>query len=189
MKRNGYFFGFVVLLFALITNSTIAAQTVGSLEGSWQGGMQRLVFIGDRMFWGEDDEFEFLMVREVTNREIRIFERYGDEDEDVMYYKLRGGVLFLYEDEENYNAETGSLVFAKIANIKKSPLEGVWEGDDEIRIEFTGNMMILDERETYEFSYTNKQIQFSDEEWDYQISGKTLSLTIPDDGKYDFVKR
>jgi hypothetical protein len=147
------------------------------------------MFIGDE--YDRDGEFEFIMIREVTKREIRIFEAYDDEEyeDEVMYYKLRGGVLFLYESEEDYNAETGSTVFAKIANIKKSPLEGVWEGADEIRIEFTGNMMIFDERDTYEFSYTDRQIQFSDEEWGYQISGKTLSLTIPDEGKYDFVKR
>jgi hypothetical protein len=146
------------------------------------------MFIGDE--YDRDGEFEFIMIREVTKREIRIFEEYayGGEDEELMYYKLRGDVLFLYENEDDYNAETGSMVFARIANIKKSPLEGVWERDG-ARIEFTGNMMILDETETYEFSYTDKQIQFPGENWDYQISGKTLSLNIPDEGKYDFAKK
>jgi hypothetical protein len=191
MKRNGCFFGFIVFLFAVIANSTIAAQVPGSLEGYWQGGRQRLIFLGSRMFVGDeydnDGEFNSLMIRQVTNREIRIFYPHEDEDE-VMYYKLRGNILFLYETEEDYNGETGTLVFARIANISKSPLEGVWEGDD-IQIEFTGNMMIFDETDTYEFAYTNKQIQFADENWDYQISGGTLLLNISNNEEYVFVKK
>ena len=191
MKRNGCFFGFIVFLFGVIVTSTIAAQTPGPLEGCWQGGRQRLIFFGNRMFVGdeydEEGEFDSIMIRQVTKREIYISSSYEDEEE-AMYYKLRGNILFLYETEEDYNGETGMLVFARIANISKSPLEGVWEGDD-IQIEFTGNMMIFDESDTYEFTYTNKQIQFADENWDYQISGGTLLLSIPDEGEYVFAKK
>jgi hypothetical protein len=192
VKRNGCFFGFSVLVFVLAVNGALAAQTLGPLEGDWQGGRQRLVFTGNRMFvgdeYGEDDEFEFLMVRQVTNREIRVFESSEDEDE-AMYYKLRGNALFLYETEEDYNAETGRMVFARIGNVGKSPLEGVWEGDDDILIEFTGNMVIFDKTDAYEFSCTDKQLQFSDESWSYTISGGTLSLIIPDEGKYVFARK
>lgn len=194
MKRNGYFFGFAVLLFTLIVNSTIAAQTLGPLEGRWQAGRQRLIFTGSRMFmgdpYGEDDEFEFVMVRQVTSREIHIAGDYDyDPDSEVMYYRIGENVLFLYETEENYNGETGVVVFARIANAGKSPLEGVWEGDD-ARFEFTGNMVIVDDETTaFEFSYTDKQIRFAGENWDYYLSGETLSLVIPDEGRYTFTKK
>jgi hypothetical protein len=175
-----------------MVNGTITAQTLGSLEGAWQGGRQRLVFTGNKMFvgdeYGEDDEFEFLMIRQVTNREMRVFESSEDEDE-AMYYKIRGNALFLYETEDDYNTETGMMVFARIGNVGKSPLEGVWEGDDDILIEFAGNMVIFDETEAYEFSYTNKQIQFANESWGYTISGGTLSLIIPDEGNYVFARK
>jgi hypothetical protein len=175
MKRDRCFFGFAVLLFA-IAGSTIAAQTLGPLEGNWQGGSQQLIFTGNKMFvgdeYGENGEFEFLMVRQVTNREIYIYE---DDEDEVMYYKLRGNVLLLYETEEDYEAETGMVVFARMGNIKKSPLEGVWEGDDSL-IEFSGNMMIIDESEACEFSYTDKQMQFDGEELYYRLRGNTLLL-------------
>jgi hypothetical protein len=177
MKRK-VFFGFVVLLFVIIAGSTIAAQTLGPLEGSWQGGSQRLIFTGNKMFIGDEyggsGEFEFMMVRQVTNREIYVYEYYEDEDE-VMYYKVRGNVLFLYETDENYEAETGMVVFARMGNIKKSPLEGVWEGDDSL-IEFSGNIIIIDERDACEFSYTDKQMQFDGEELYYRLRGNTLLL-------------
>ncbi|MDR2786414.1 MAG: hypothetical protein LBB83_10935 [Treponema sp.] len=192
MKRYGYFFGFTVLLFALIVNGTVAAQTLASLEGSWQGASQRLVFTGSRMFmgevYGEDGEFDFVEVRQVTNREIFILADYDFEEDEVMYYRLRGNVLFLYLTEENYKAETEMLVFARIANVGKSPLEGVWEGDD-AKFEFTGNMIIVDETAAFEFSYTDEQIQFAGENWDYHISGETLLLVIPDEGRYFFTKK
>jgi hypothetical protein len=179
-------------MLALAVNGVLAAQTLGSLEGDWQGGMQRLIFTGNRMFMGDgsggDGEFGFLTVRRVTNREIRVFKSSEDEDE-VLYYRIRGNVLFLYETEEDYDAETGMMVFAKIGNIAKTPLEGVWEGADDIRVEFTGNMVIFGEIDSYEFSYTDKQIQIDDENWDYAISGETLSLIIPDEGKYVFAKK
>jgi hypothetical protein len=179
MKRK-VFFGFVALLFVIAARSTITAQTVGPLEGNWQGGSQRLIFTGNKMFvgdeYGDSGEFEFIMVQQVTKREIYVFEDYNSEDEyEVMYYKLRGDVLSLYETEEDYDAETGMVVFARMGNIKKSPLEGVWEGDDSL-IEFTGNMMIIDESDACEFSYTDNRVQFRDEELYYKLRGNTLFL-------------
>jgi hypothetical protein len=177
VKRDRCFFGFAVLLF-VIAGGPIAAQTLGPLEGNWQGGSQRLVFAGNKMFigneYGGSGEFEFVMVRQVTNREIYIYENYDDEDA-VMYYKVRGNVLLLYETEEDYEAETGMVVFARMGNIKKSPLEGVWEGDDSL-IEFSGNIIIIDEGDACEFSYTDKQMQFDGDELYYRLRGNTLLL-------------
>jgi hypothetical protein len=195
MKQK-VFFGFVLILFVIIANSTIAAQTPGPLDGSWQGGRQRLVFTGNKMFIGDEyggGEFEFRTVRRITNREIRLYEYYDDEDE-VIYYKFRGNVLSLYETEEDYEAETGMMVFARMGNAGESPLEGMWEGDDSL-IEFSGNMMIIDESDACEFSYTDKQMQFNGEELYYRLRGNTLLLYEnsedyqADTGKLVFAKK